>query len=36
MREEAYRDKLKRLKKGLMTDLLTGRMRVSPVEIGAS
>jgi type I restriction enzyme S subunit len=26
--EEAYRDKLKQLKKGLMDDLLTGRVRV--------
>jgi type I restriction enzyme S subunit len=27
--EEAYRDKLKLLKKGLMDDLLTGRVRVA-------
>ena len=29
--EEAYLDKLKQIKKGLMHDLLTGRVRV-PVE----
>ena len=29
--EEAYRDKLKLLKKGLMDDLLTGRVRVRDV-----
>ena len=27
--EEAYRDKLRLLKKGLMDDLLTGRVRVA-------
>jgi type I restriction enzyme S subunit len=27
--EEAYRDKLKLLRKGLMDDLLTGRVRVA-------
>jgi type I restriction enzyme S subunit len=30
--EEAYRDKLKLLKKGLMDDLLTGRVRVNALE----
>ncbi len=30
--EEAYRDKLKQLKKGLMADLLTGRVRVTGEE----
>ncbi len=29
--EEAYRDKLKQLKKGLMDDLLTGRVRVNQI-----
>ncbi len=33
--EEAYRDKLKQLKKGLMADLLTGRVRVTREEITA-
>ena len=34
--EEAYRDKLKLQKKGLMEDLLTGRVRVKTAqEIGA-
>ena len=30
--EEAYRDKLKLLKKGLMDDLLTGRVRVNALK----
>lgn len=30
--EEAYRDKLKRIKLGLMDDLLTGRVRVPITE----
>jgi type I restriction enzyme S subunit len=30
--EEAYRDKLKQIKKGLMHDLLTGRVRVTQAE----
>lgn len=34
--EEAYRDKLKLQKKGLMDDLLTGRVRVKMAqEVGA-
>jgi type I restriction enzyme S subunit len=32
--EEAYCDKLKQLKKGLMRDLLTGRVRVQAEEAG--
>jgi hypothetical protein len=32
--EEAYRDKLKLLKKGLMQDLLTGKVRVKAQEKG--
>ncbi len=30
--EEAYRDKLRKMKKGLMEDLLTGRVRVTQLE----
>jgi len=32
--ERAYRDKLRRLKQGLMDDLLTGRVRTSSVAAG--
>jgi type I restriction enzyme S subunit len=34
-KEEAYRDKLLQLKKGLMQDLLTGKVRVKAMEVEA-
>ena len=34
--EEAYLSKLKAIKKGLMQDLLTGRVRIGPEKVIAS